>query len=221
MTDTAQIICSAKGTDIGQCRTQHLRTRNELPPPPPNGWPDLRGLNQLQASREEWLNGTAIEKALFAYHDALPSQTQDLIHIQDTSLANFFDSDDATFNTLLAKPLRRFFAGLLRKEYTLWPCKILPDAERIMWVPWQQDGWSCGLRMFWTARNMMDRIQETMDRNGYDEQIWGSLPGWFNPDQVRWEMIGLNAHEAVKEMNYRGRFGETACTTRETGQSYT
>ncbi|XDG08152.1 hypothetical protein ABKA04_007767 [Annulohypoxylon sp. FPYF3050] len=75
-----------------------------------------------------------------------------------------------------------------------------------MWVPWQQDGWSCGLRMFWTARNMMDRIQETMDRNGYNEQIWGSLPGWFNPDQVRWEMIGLNAYEAVKEMNFRARF---------------
>ncbi|KAI1091423.1 hypothetical protein F5B19DRAFT_277847 [Rostrohypoxylon terebratum] len=267
MATPAHVLCSARGHRIGECRIEHVTTIHNLPPEPENGWPSVRGLNTLQASREEWLNGDAIENALTQHWESLPLQTQALIHLQDTSIEGLFLHSSARYDHFMTGTNRRFYARLREKEYTLWPCnydgnhwvltvihkgrsradvggfdqvlqvaildswrevgsrsrkqristrlhgifkkaglQVGNESERIVWVPWQQDQWSCGLRTFWAGKQMMDRIQETVERSsGYDEQIWAPLPGWFNTDKVRWDMIGLNAYHAVKEMGYRAR----------------
>lgn len=78
--------------------------------------------------------------------------------------------------------------------------------ERSVWAPWQRDLWSCGMRTYWAARQMMDRILKFHeDGLTYSEKLWEPLSGWFNVDFVRWEMIGLNAYFCVKDLDYRAR----------------
>ncbi|KAI0839353.1 hypothetical protein F5Y06DRAFT_265209 [Hypoxylon sp. FL0890] len=80
------------------------------------------------------------------------------------------------------------------------------NIERTVWVPWQKDGWSCGLRTYWAARRIIERILKLEEEGlNYDEEVWLPLSGWFNPDFVRWEMIGLNAYDCVKDLGYRAR----------------
>ncbi|KAI0886450.1 uncharacterized protein GGS22DRAFT_128898 [Annulohypoxylon maeteangense] len=262
------VLCGTRGGGLGECRVRHIGpNRPEEIPQPPNDWPDIRGLSQLQASRETWLNGDAIELSMKSYHEDLPTQTRNIIHLVDTSIAGIFDRDERGINNLLKGRYDRFFRRFTQTEYTIWPCNfndihwelavihkgrsdpnsdkwdqilqvavidhwkddnykqrndiianrlrriftrigftIAAACERVVWPPWQKDSWSCGLRAFWTAKQMMDRINDGVARNtGYDEQLWAPLNPWFNPDQVRWEMIGLNAYEAVKGMNYKAR----------------
>ncbi|KAI1212134.1 uncharacterized protein F4807DRAFT_388536 [Annulohypoxylon truncatum] len=266
----ATVLCGTRGGGLGECRVRHIgpNQANDIPEPSSEP-PDIRGLNQLQANRETWLNGDAIEKSISSYHEALPRQTRKIIHIADTSIRGIFHRNDRDFRRLLEGRNNRFYRGFMATEYTLWPCNyedvhwelvvihkgrsdansekwdqilqvavidhwkddgararnqmittrlrqlfdamgflIADGCERAVWTPWQKDSWSCGPRVFWSAKHMMDRIQESVAASrGYDEQLWAPLPGWFNADQVRWEMIGLNAYEAVKAMDYRARIG--------------
>ncbi|KAI1658563.1 hypothetical protein F4813DRAFT_355589 [Daldinia decipiens] len=278
-TSPAQILCGTQGPDQGQCRHRHIELPGSNLPDPPNGWPDIRGLNQLQASREEWLNGDALDKALKVYHNSLPKLARGMIHIADTSIEGIFGTNEKTFQDILTRNYGRFCRSLRRTEYTLWPMNIHgnhwelgvvrkqnPTKKDDGWTrivqvgiidSWedstrgprkqfaegrlqkflrknqftfarghqrdistarQLDTWSCGLRTFWAARHIMDRIVD-MERGGsyhYNENLWEDMTGWFNPDLVRWEMIGLTAYEAVQEMGYRARIAvEVVKTTRD------
>ncbi|OTA58967.1 hypothetical protein K449DRAFT_385511 [Hypoxylon sp. EC38] len=83
---------------------------------------------------------------------------------------------------------------------------LAPNYMRSVWTPWQQDSWSCGIRTFWAARQMMDRILKLhVDKLTYSEGLWEPLSGWINVDFTRWEMIGLNAYYCVKDLDYRAR----------------
>ncbi|KAI2463904.1 hypothetical protein F4781DRAFT_425989 [Annulohypoxylon bovei var. microspora] len=264
----AHVLCGTQGSGLGQCRTRHLGPSRETELPEALGdWPDIRGLNQLQASRETWLNGDAIEKALKSYYESLPAQTRRRIHIADTSIRGIFHTGEREFRNMLSRPYPRFFNAFMQTEYSLWPLNyddihwelavvhkgktdettgrwdrvlhiaiidawkdasgternqmisyrlrhileksgltFAADCERVVWVPWQKDNWSCGLRVYWSAKQILDRLARDMaEGRSYDEQLWAPMGGWFNPDAVRWEMIGLNAYEAVKEMDYRAR----------------
>ncbi|KAI1453244.1 hypothetical protein F4805DRAFT_444440 [Annulohypoxylon moriforme] len=262
----AQVLCGTLGSKNGECRVRHLRGSGpENIPEPLSDWPDIRGLSSLQAGRETWLNGDAIETALKAYYEGLPKITRDRIHIAGTSIQGIFGPGSREFNNILAGAYDRFFRPFRRTEYTLWPCNyngnhwvlavirkgkadensnrwdqvlqvavvdswraegavarnqmitfrlrrilerigftVAAQCERPVWTNWQRDEWSCGLRTFWAAKQFINRIKELAD-NPHEDFIWESLCWWFNPDQVRWEMIGLNAYEAVKAMGYRAR----------------
>ncbi|KAI2619846.1 hypothetical protein GGS26DRAFT_595249 [Hypomontagnella submonticulosa] len=108
------------------------------------------------------------------------------------------DAANQRRNDFLTGRLKRFFAsvGFTVTENTL----------RDVQVPAQKDGWSCGLRTYWAARQMINRIQE-LDIGEYDNQeaLWRPIRGYFNPDFVRFEMMGLNAFEAIKRMDYKAR----------------
>ncbi|OTA99615.1 hypothetical protein M426DRAFT_27364 [Hypoxylon sp. CI-4A] len=81
-----------------------------------------------------------------------------------------------------------------------------PGCERIVWTPWQRDGWSCGLRVFWAAKQILGRILSfAEDQIEYSEALWDDLSGWFDPDATRWEMVGLCAHHLIGEMNYSAK----------------
>ncbi|KAI0010831.1 hypothetical protein F4779DRAFT_576272 [Xylariaceae sp. FL0662B] len=80
------------------------------------------------------------------------------------------------------------------------------DARRDVWVPVQNDSHSCGPRAYWAGRKIMERLilLEEVNR-GYHESLWYDMDPWFNNDQVRWEMIGSNAYEAIRIMKYKAR----------------
>ncbi|KAI8624780.1 hypothetical protein F5Y19DRAFT_480269 [Xylariaceae sp. FL1651] len=59
-----------------------------------------------------------------------------------------------------------------------------------------RENWSSGLRVFEMIRVWLDRITESYCLNPrlYDERaFWRPHPGWFNPDSVRSNMIGMAA----------------------------
>ncbi|KAI1407911.1 hypothetical protein F5Y13DRAFT_173763 [Hypoxylon sp. FL1857] len=101
---------------------------------------------------------------------------------------------------------KAFVDARLRRLFEKFNFTFEPNCERNVWAPWQKDTWSCGLRAYWAAKQMMSRIlQHHEEGSSYDEELWLPLSGWFNPDFVRWEMIGLNAYHCVKELDYRAR----------------
>ncbi|KAI1642573.1 uncharacterized protein F4817DRAFT_369209 [Daldinia loculata] len=279
-TSPAQVLCGTQGSDQGQCRQRHIELPGSNLPEPPNGWPDIRGLNQLQASREEWLNGDALDKALKVYQNSLPKLARDMIHIADTSIEGIFGTSQKTFEDILTRNYGRFCRSLKRTEYTLWPLNIYGnhwelgvirkanptkkdegwtrivqlgivdswedkqrgprrqfaesrlqrflrknqftfarDHQRYISTARQLDAWSCGLRTFWAARHVMNRIVDMVqgDVYHYNENLWEGMTGWFNPDLVRWEMIGLTAYEAVREMGYRARIAVEVVRTARDG----
>ncbi|KAI1472135.1 uncharacterized protein F4812DRAFT_453951 [Daldinia caldariorum] len=264
----AQILCGTQGTDTGQCRNRHIELPGSKLPTLPRGLPDIRGLSELQAGREEWLVGDAIDRSLKVYRDALPKMAREMIHIVDTSLGDWFDESDVVFNRAMGKNYRRFYRSFKTTEYTLWPMNVHGNHWELGVIrkekattgdyPWtrivqfaiidswegttrgpqrlfvearaqkffkqngftfatdyrrdigtgnQPDIWSCGLRTFWAAKIMMNRIASLVkgDVYRYTDKLWIDLRGWFNPDFTRWEMIGLNAYSAIQEMGYKGR----------------
>ncbi|KAI1137672.1 hypothetical protein F5Y05DRAFT_387939 [Hypoxylon sp. FL0543] len=101
---------------------------------------------------------------------------------------------------------REFVDTRVRRLLRHFDFTFAKNFEREVWVPWQKDFWSCGLRTYWSARQIVERILK-LEEDGlnYDEEVWSPLSGWFNPDFVRWEMIGLNAYHCVKDLDYRAR----------------
>ncbi|KAI1496352.1 hypothetical protein F5X99DRAFT_424744 [Biscogniauxia marginata] len=115
-------------------------------------------------------------------------------------------------------------AGEARKTRTLDRILQVLDALDIKPVnPPQYDTtehWSSGLRVFEIIRASLNRITESYCRNprvhdgGY---LWRSHSGWFNPDAVRSDMIGMAATvvnramdsttrvviEPIKDMRYK------------------
>ncbi|XXH02136.1 hypothetical protein Hte_008504 [Hypoxylon texense] len=97
---------------------------------------------------------------------------------------------------------RRLVDGRLTAIFTSRGYQFAPECKRIVSVPVQNDGWSCGLRVFWEAKELMDRI---VLLDTYDESLWDAIDRYFNAHTVRWEMVGLNASRAVREMDYKAR----------------
>ncbi|KAI0376757.1 hypothetical protein F5Y04DRAFT_265681 [Hypomontagnella monticulosa] len=267
----AQVVCNRGGT----CPIQHLISPEKKAIPKPKEWPDLRGLNALQASREEWVNGDAIDKALTMVHLGLHADVKGRIQVIDTNIRNMFNlnitaSKPDEFENILNANYPRWFALFSTTEFTLWPINfdschwvlcvmrktnptgkkggwnhithfcildswvgwadhddatrrrfleqrikrfvsklgfmVAAEARREVWVPRQLDYWSCGLRTYWAARRMMDRIRE-LELGEYTDQeaLWRPLTGGVDCDFVRWEMIGLNISAAIRQMGYGGR----------------
>ncbi|KAI5860955.1 hypothetical protein GGS23DRAFT_578118 [Durotheca rogersii] len=269
----AQVLCSGGNAGPGECHIAHVQIPHpkNVAKPPDGQWPDMRGLHELQFSRDVWLNGDAIEKAISIYYQSLPTVVQDMVQIQDTSLTGLFipgKAGEERFQGRIIRPMRGFFRAIREKEYTLWPInyndshwvlvlirKRRPaensdqfthisrlaiidswkdgDAEgrkrfihqrllnlfhqagnftfsdsydRTIWTPWQKDACSCGPRVYWAARQILNRLLRAAELNlRTADDLWDPLSGFFNEEQVRWEMTGLNAFAAVQQMGYRAR----------------
>ncbi|KAI1432500.1 hypothetical protein GGR50DRAFT_591666 [Xylaria sp. CBS 124048] len=81
-----------------------------------------------------------------------------------------------------------------------------PFHRRPVWIPSQHDGTSCGPRVYWNAKQIIDRLLELHElESSYDENIWRPLSGWFNEHFVRGEMLGRCAWEGIRAMDYKAR----------------
>ncbi|KAI1464167.1 uncharacterized protein F4812DRAFT_443650 [Daldinia caldariorum] len=70
--------------------------------------------------------------------------------------------------------------------------------------------WSSGLRVFSIIREIIDRMTWCYSKRPkrYDhEALWGDLSGYFNPDRVRTEMMGLAAMACHRVLGYITRVG--------------
>lgn len=86
------------------------------------------------------------------------------------------------------------------------------DPKKEVWLPpmnsVQHQGeleyWSSGLRCFDLARQLMDRILDRYceEPGSHPCSLWDPTRGWFNPDAVRADMIGIAAMEVNKRMAY-------------------
>ncbi|KAI0410096.1 hypothetical protein F4802DRAFT_611758 [Xylaria palmicola] len=66
------------------------------------------------------------------------------------------------------------------------------------------EDWSSGLRVFEMVRVWLDRLAEQYCITPHEhdhERFWASHPGWFNPDAVRSNMIGMAATIVNRSMN--------------------
>ncbi|KAI1073544.1 hypothetical protein F5B20DRAFT_566706 [Whalleya microplaca] len=269
----AQVLCFGNSTAArNSCQVNHIKLpgSDNIPPLPKSEIPELRGFNELQVGRDQWLNGEAIERSLKAYLRSLPKQLRAKIHIGGTDNDQFFlagPTGEAAFKSQITRNQNRFFRSFRQTEYSIWPIchmnnhwelavihkqkrsnekdgwthitemavidpwrgegydtrsslfdkrlKALFDSgnftfgesyQRSVWVPVQKDYHSCGPRAYWAGRKIMDRLIEFEEVNtGYDESLWDDIGPWFNNDQVRWEMIGLNAYDAIRCMGYKAR----------------
>ncbi|KAI1431355.1 hypothetical protein GGR50DRAFT_689760 [Xylaria sp. CBS 124048] len=68
----------------------------------------------------------------------------------------------------------------------------------------QKEYWSSGLRVFDLARTLLNRIASEYSSTPHtidSEIFWASHSGWFNPDAVRSDMIGMAATMVNRAMN--------------------
>ncbi|KAI2605342.1 uncharacterized protein GGS25DRAFT_534258 [Hypoxylon fragiforme] len=94
----------------------------------------------------------------------------------------------------------------LERIFEVYGFVFAQNYRRKIWVPYQTDSWSCGLRVYSAAKQMMDRLVNVVARTpDAGANFWRPTLGWFNPDSVRSEMINLNISEAILELNYQAR----------------
>ncbi|KAI1261370.1 hypothetical protein F5Y18DRAFT_440489 [Xylariaceae sp. FL1019] len=89
------------------------------------------------------------------------------------------------------------------------------DIRKRPWIPPMnpphQEGkeyWSTGLRVFEMIRVWLDRVTESYcwdPRVHDDADFWRAHPGWFNPDAVRSNMIGMAATMVNRAMQSQTR----------------
>ncbi|KAI0424742.1 hypothetical protein F5Y09DRAFT_129961 [Xylaria sp. FL1042] len=72
---TGQIVCSSS------CPIGHIGIPGDNIKEPEGSWPDIRGLNSLNYSRDKWLTGDAIEVSIATYCRGLPKALQDKISL--------------------------------------------------------------------------------------------------------------------------------------------
>ncbi|KAI1778724.1 hypothetical protein F4818DRAFT_402291 [Hypoxylon cercidicola] len=78
--------------------------------------------------------------------------------------------------------------------------------KRNVSVPAQSDSHSCGPRVYWEAKQMMERVAFLVADGGYDESLWNNMDDrWVNIDGVRWEMVGITAYEIIRQMDFQAR----------------
>ncbi|KAI0542811.1 hypothetical protein GGR58DRAFT_171944 [Xylaria digitata] len=268
---TAQNICSAS------CPIQHIDIPGDTIKEPKASWPDIRGLQSLNYSRDKWLNGHAIEVSNKAYCWGLPKSLQDKIGLTEPGVTpNIWLRGSAgreALHNAIKMPARRALALIKTTEWSFLPVSsegnhwvvivlhkekrpapannkdktkkeewshvaqmavldpfrqnarmrmvrdrmkawlekagaftFARDHSRVVWVPLQKDGTSCGPRAYWHTKQLMDRLLEMHEAGaGYSERFWRDLSGWFNEDFVRAEMIGRCAWDGVRQMDWNAR----------------
>ncbi|KAI0487719.1 hypothetical protein F4859DRAFT_267674 [Xylaria cf. heliscus] len=111
----ARVLCTST------CPVHHIETGLDRLKPPPAGWPDIRGLNSLNASRNTWLTEAAIETSINTYIRGLPGGLQDMIGDGSFGLNPLIWSQNAQGRDQLARaiasPSRRTIRRLKAKEY--------------------------------------------------------------------------------------------------------
>ncbi|KAI1853345.1 hypothetical protein JX266_002051 [Neoarthrinium moseri] len=81
-----------------------------------------------------------------------------------------------------------------------------PELLLNMWVPPQDDGWSCGLRCYAAMSEFMQRVTRLyLAGKTYEDSLWEPMPSWFLAQSVREEMAGLCAAMCVRELKYKAR----------------
>ncbi|KAI1765654.1 hypothetical protein GGR53DRAFT_489161 [Hypoxylon sp. FL1150] len=115
---------------------------------------------------------------------------------------------DSWYQTSGAHGRREMIRNRLRRLLMAYGFQFTGDPLRPMTLPIQEDIWSCGLRVFWAAKNMMDRVAVLVREGlvGKDESLlFDDLRGWFNARATRWEMVGLSGYAAIIGMDFQAR----------------
>ncbi|KAI1419188.1 hypothetical protein F5Y12DRAFT_284933 [Xylaria sp. FL1777] len=264
---TGQNVCSAS------CPVEHIDIPGDKIKQPSKSWPDIRGLNSLNYSRDKWLTGDAIEVSIAEYCSGLPKDLQDKIGLGIPGInPKVFHQgpggDEVLAMAIQTRAGRRVLARLKTTPFSIFPictnsnhwvlvimCKDLretgkdgqkewshvtnvaildpyrqgprmkmvddrlrrwlmeagdftygKDYQKIVWVPLQKDGTSCGPRAYWNAKQLIDRLLTFFEAGiEYSQVLWNDLSGWFNEDFVRGEMTGRCAWAAVRAMDYNAR----------------
>lgn len=148
-------------------------------------------------------------------HLSIPEGEQSYRYVESCAIAD--PDPDPTNNrlNLVFARLQRFFdeANFEPSPNSDWELKDLwiPLANTIQYSndpDYVPDNWSTGLRCFHIVRQLVDRLTRlyTSRPQWHDNRLfWRPLDGWFNPDAVRAEMIGLVAQELNKKMGYNTR----------------
>ncbi|KAK5626733.1 hypothetical protein RRF57_002448 [Xylaria bambusicola] len=116
---SGQNVCSPS------CPIEHIDIPLDKIKEPPNSWPDSRGLNSLNYSRDKWLNGDAIETSIAEYCRGLPQALQDKIGLGTPGLKPAFwvkgPKGAEAVDMAIAVPPRRALANLKKTEYSIFP----------------------------------------------------------------------------------------------------
>ncbi|KAI0858054.1 hypothetical protein F4860DRAFT_327165 [Xylaria cubensis] len=123
----ARVLCSAS------CPVNHIDNQSRIKKT--EGWPDIRGLNSLNASRTSWLAADAIEKSIAVYVRGLPDALQEMIGLDMLALnaliwhmpsqipqlsAQYEKGRDLLHKSIMAPP-RRLVNRFKRTEYNIFP----------------------------------------------------------------------------------------------------
>ncbi|KAI0521667.1 hypothetical protein F5B22DRAFT_546275 [Xylaria bambusicola] len=116
---SGQTLCSPS------CPIEHIDIPLNKIKEPPNFWPDTRGLNSLNYSRDNWLNGDAIETSIAEYCRGLPQALQDKIGLGVPGLKPDFwakgPKGSEAVEMAIKVPMKRALANLKRTEYSIFP----------------------------------------------------------------------------------------------------
>ncbi|KAI1750485.1 hypothetical protein F4782DRAFT_246367 [Xylaria castorea] len=118
----ARVLCSST------CPVSHTESASSIKKK--DGWPDIRGLNSLNASRNTWLTGDAIETSIAVYVRSLPDALQKMIGLGMLtlnasiwfmpSLAQYEKGRDL-LQKAIATPARRLVKRFKENEYSIFP----------------------------------------------------------------------------------------------------
>ncbi|KAI0545579.1 hypothetical protein F4679DRAFT_457944 [Xylaria curta] len=124
----ARVLCSAS------CPVNHIDNASRITKK--EGWPDIRGLNSLNASRTSWLAADAIEKSIAVYVRGFPDALQGMIGLEMLTLnpliwympnpsqslhhAQHLRGREFLQKSIMSPP-RRLVSRLKRTEYSIFP----------------------------------------------------------------------------------------------------
>ncbi|KAI8949802.1 hypothetical protein F4801DRAFT_385710 [Xylaria longipes] len=121
----ARVLCSAS------CPVLHIETGIDRINEPQAGWPDIRGLHSLNASRNQWLAGDAIEVSIEAYIRGFPTALQQRIGYQGLLALQpsiwhgpgtpQHNKGRERLAQAIASPARRLVRNLKATEYNIFP----------------------------------------------------------------------------------------------------
>jgi len=116
---TGQVICSPT------CPIEHIDIPGDRIKAPEEGWPDISGLNNLQASNTQWLSDSAIEAAVREYHSGLAPDVQSWIDVTLPLINSevFFpgqQGEDALVKFIYRRR-DRMYRAMKQKEYSIFP----------------------------------------------------------------------------------------------------
>lgn len=115
------------------CPIEHIDVRSKKIKKPANSWPDIRGLNGLNYSRDAWVNGDAIEVSIATYCRGLPHALQEKIGLGAPGLhSNFWRraTSEEDMEALVKSRTKRALNQIRTTEYSIFPVCI----DQIHWV---------------------------------------------------------------------------------------